>query len=44
LATREFVTPIAFSSIYACLGEKDRAFDYLEKALEEKSAALPEVL
>lgn len=44
LASKQFVTPVAFSSIYACLGEKDEAFRYLEKALEERSAALPEVL
>jgi adenylate cyclase len=44
LAGRQFVTPEVFSSIYACLGEKDQAFQYLERAFEQKSALLPEIL
>ena len=29
---QEFVSPISFANIYAALGDKDQAFEYLEKA------------
>ena len=36
-AANEYVFPALPALIYACLGEKDRAFEYYEKAIEERS-------
>ena len=35
-AKREHVEPVQFAIIYAHLGEKDEAFEWLEKAFEER--------
>jgi hypothetical protein len=35
-----YVSPYAIATIYAGLGEKDRAFEFLEKAYTEKSLDL----
>jgi len=35
-----YVSPYMISTVYASLGEKDKAFEYLEKAFEEKSSDL----
>ncbi len=35
-AKREYVEPSQFAIIYAHLGEKDEAFEWLEKAFEER--------
>ena len=35
-----YVSPYMISTVYASLGEKDKAFEYLEKAYEEKSSDL----
>jgi len=40
LAQRAYVTPYTFAIIYTGLGDKDRAFEYLEKAYEEHSLQL----
>ena len=37
---KEYVSPYEIAVIYAGLGDKDRAFDWLEKAYEERSNAL----
>jgi hypothetical protein len=37
---RERVPPLEFAFIYADLGEKEQAFEWLEKAYEERSSAL----
>jgi len=37
---RERVPPLPFAFIYADLGEKEQAFEWLEKAYEERSGAL----
>jgi serine/threonine-protein kinase len=37
---RERVPPLPFAFIYAELGEKEQAFEWLEKAYEERSSAL----
>jgi hypothetical protein len=37
---RERVPPLGFAFIYADLGEKEQAFEWLEKAYEERSGAL----
>jgi hypothetical protein len=37
---RERVPPLNFASLYAELGEKELAFEWLEKAYEERSGAL----
>ena len=39
-ASNERVPPLAFGFIYADLGEKEQAFEWLEKAYEEHSSAL----
>jgi len=39
-AKREYVEPLQFAIIYAYLGEKDEAFEWLEKAFEEHEAYL----
>jgi tetratricopeptide (TPR) repeat protein len=36
-----YVSPYMIATVYASLGEKDKAFEYLEKAYEEKSSDLP---
>ena len=36
-AENEYVSPALPALIYACMGEKDRAFEYYEKAIEERS-------
>jgi TolB-like protein/DNA-binding winged helix-turn-helix (wHTH) protein/Tfp pilus assembly protein PilF len=36
-----YVSPYMIATVYAGLGGKDKAFDYLEKAYEERSADLP---
>ena len=37
LAKQEYITPYNFAIIYTGLGDKDRAFEYLEKAYDEHS-------
>jgi len=36
-----YVSPYMLATVYAGLGEKDKAFDYLEKAYQERSSDLP---
>jgi TolB-like protein/DNA-binding winged helix-turn-helix (wHTH) protein/Tfp pilus assembly protein PilF len=36
-----YVSPYRIATVYAGLGDKDKAFDYLEKAYEERSSDLP---
>jgi tetratricopeptide (TPR) repeat protein len=36
-----YVSPYMIATVYASLGEKNKAFEYLEKAYEEKSSDLP---
>jgi adenylate cyclase len=36
-----FVSPYMIATVYAGLGEKDRAFDFLEKAYQIRSTDLP---
>jgi eukaryotic-like serine/threonine-protein kinase len=36
LAKRQYISPLNFAVIYTGLGDKDRAFEYLEKAYEER--------
>src|SRR5262249_5641220 len=36
-----YVSPYMIASVYAGFGNKDEAFDYLEKAYEERSSDLP---
>ena len=36
-----YVSPYMIATVYASLGEKDKAFAYLEKAYQEKSSDLP---
>jgi adenylate cyclase len=44
LATKEYVTPSSFAFYHVCLGEKDRAMDWLEKAHAEHDVDLTWVL
>ena len=37
---QQYVSPMAFANIYAALGEKDLAFEYLEKAYAERTPIL----
>ena len=37
LSTREFVSPVWMAKIYSGLGEKDKAFESLERAYEDRS-------
>jgi len=39
-ATQEYVSPASFANIHAQLGEKDQAFEWLEKAYEERDGSL----
>lgn len=41
LSTREYVTPYDMAILCAGLGERDQAFEYLDKAHEEHSPRLP---
>jgi len=43
LAQRKYVAPTNFAIIYIGLGKKDLAFDWLEKAYEERSSFLTEL-
>ena len=36
-----YVSPYMIATVYAGLGEKDKAFEFLEKAYQEKSSDLP---
>jgi len=36
-----YISPYMIATVYAGLGEKDKAFEYLEKAYQERSADLP---
>jgi len=38
LSQRTYVSPLPIAVIYAALGEKDQAFEWLEKAYQERSA------
>jgi tetratricopeptide (TPR) repeat protein len=37
LSKKEYVEPVPTAQIYTALGEKDKAFEWLEKAYEERS-------
>jgi len=37
----EYISPTGFVQMYAQLGEKDEAFEWLEKAYEERDSQLP---
>ena len=39
LAKRQYVSPTAFATIYLGLGEKEKCFDWLEKAYEQQDSA-----
>jgi len=39
-AKQAYVRPIAFAEFYAQLGEKDQAFEWLEKAYQERDGGL----
>jgi serine/threonine-protein kinase len=41
LSSQKYVPPFVIAMIYAGLGEKDQAFDWLEKAYEEHSVWMP---
>ena len=36
-----YISPYTIATVYASLGEKDKAFEYLEKAYQERSSDLP---
>jgi serine/threonine protein kinase/TolB-like protein/Tfp pilus assembly protein PilF len=40
-STQEYISPYMIATVYAGLGEKDRAFEFLEKAYQEKSPDIP---
>ena len=42
-AERSYITPILIARVYARLGERDRAFDWLEKAYAEHSPSLSDL-
>jgi DNA-binding winged helix-turn-helix (wHTH) protein/TolB-like protein len=42
-AKQNYVSPIIIAMNYACLGEKDQAFIWLEKAYHERNSWLPEL-
>lgn len=37
LSRTQYVSPVDIAAIYSCLGEKDQAFEWLEKAYRERS-------
>ena len=37
---RDYISPIALATNYAVLGKKDKAFEWLEKAYEERAPGL----
>ncbi len=39
-AEQEYVPPLSFAIIYAQLGEKNQAFEWLEKAYEERQGLI----
>ena len=39
-----YVSPYMIATVYVGLGEKDKAFEYLEKAHQEKASDLPYLL
>jgi tetratricopeptide (TPR) repeat protein len=41
LAKRGYISPYNFAVIYAGLGDKDKAFEYLNKAYEEFNSNMP---
>jgi TolB-like protein/Tfp pilus assembly protein PilF len=41
LDRKRYVSPFAFTLVYAGLGKKDQAFTWLDKAYEERASALP---
>lgn len=41
-SAREYVPPFAFAGAYAGLGDRDRAFSWLERGIRERDALLPE--
>jgi serine/threonine protein kinase/tetratricopeptide (TPR) repeat protein len=40
-AEEQYISPMAFAVLYTDLGEKDKAFEWLEKSFEERNAWLP---
>jgi len=44
LSTRQHVTPLAFAMPYTTLGDLDKAYEWFEKALEERETWLASVL
>jgi len=38
---RQYVSPFNFAQVYAVLGDKEQAFDWLEKAFAEHTPLLP---
>jgi eukaryotic-like serine/threonine-protein kinase len=40
-SSKEYISPYMIATVYAGLGEKDRAFEFLEKAYQEKSPDIP---
>ncbi|GAJ08191.1 unnamed protein product, partial [marine sediment metagenome] len=43
LSEQKYIDPYNMASIYTSLGKKDQAFEWLEKAYEERSAGLPQI-
>ncbi len=43
LAKHRYISPFNFALIYASLGEKDQAFEWLEKAYEERSSPMDHI-
>jgi serine/threonine protein kinase/Tfp pilus assembly protein PilF len=41
LSKKQYVSPVAIAGIYNRFGEKDKAFEWLEKAYQERSTRLP---
>ena len=39
-ARKEFMSSYSIATIYACLGEADRAFEWLDRAYERRDGAL----